>query len=300
MYIHVYVYAVVKSDLVKKMAMLVNDKGIEGVSEIRDESDRDGMRIVVELKKLAKPHVILNNLYVKTALQTRFAGNMLAIVDEGKKPERVTLKRALQTFIKFRFDTIQRRTKHQLVQTETRLHILRGLSIALSRMEEVIRVIRTASDSGSARNVLTSSEFGLSSAQADALLGLRLGRLTRLESGKVHAEQAELETISRSLSAVLSDESKVYDIIIAESEQLSADYAVPRRTEIHSDEAETLSSEDLIHNDRCLISMTTDGYIKRSPVIDAPKDTPKAGVAGEGVITLPCNNLDNIIFMTDR
>jgi DNA gyrase subunit A len=255
-------YQVNKARLVERIAELVQAKQIEGVSDLRDESDRDGIRVVVELRRDAVPQVVLNKLYKLTPMQSSFGITFLAIVDN--QPRVLTLKEMLDHFLGFRREVVVRRTRFDLARAEERAHILEGLVIALDHLDEVIATIRASADPPSARSALMDG-FGLSSAQAQAILDMRLQRLTALERDKILAEHREVLALIDRLRAILASEQLVLDIVVEELEDVRKRFADERRTEILPDEAE-LSIEDLIAEEEVVVTVTRTGYIKRCPV----------------------------------
>jgi len=255
-------YMVNKKRLIEQIAALVNEKKIEGIADIRDESDRDGMRIVIELKRDAVPDIIINQLYKHTGLQESFGVNMLAIVDG--RPKLLTLKDALKAFIEHRKEVVTRRTAYDLRKAEERLHILEGYRIALDHLDAVIALIRNAADPRAAKEGLIAN-FALSEIQAQAILDLRLQRLTGLERDKIMEEHREtLEWIAK-LRAILADEKEIYKIIVEELNEIKKKYGDERRTQIvnHSEE---ISIEDMIVDEDMAVTISHDGYIKRNPV----------------------------------
>jgi DNA gyrase subunit A len=256
-------YQVNKAKLIERMADLVRDKVIEGISDLRDESDREGMRIVIELKRGEVPEVILNNLYKHTPLQSSFGIIMLAIV-EGR-PKVMTLLELVESFIEFRREIVRRRTEFDLRKAEARYHILEGLRIALDHLDEVIKLIRGSKTVPEARGGLITA-FGLSELQAQAILDMQLQRLTGLERQKILDELAELlKTIER-LRAILASERLLMQIIVDELKEVRAKYGDERRTEIIADESGELSIEDLIAEEDMAITVSNTGYIKRTAI----------------------------------
>jgi DNA gyrase subunit A len=256
-------YQVNKAKLIERIADLVRDKIIEGISDLRDESDREGMRIVIELKRGEVPEVILNNLYKHTPLQSSFGIIMLAIV--GGRPKVLTLLELVETFIEFRREVVRRRTEFELKKAEARYHILEGLKIALDHLDEVIKLIRAAKTVPEARDGLMTS-FALSQIQSQAILDMQLQRLTGLERQKILDELAELlKTIER-LRAVLASERLLMQIIIDELKQVRDKYGDLRRTEIIEGESSDLSIEDLIAEEDMAITVSNTGYIKRTAI----------------------------------
>src|SRR5262245_34776887 len=257
-------YQVNKATLIKRIADLVGDKIIEGISDLRDESDREGMRIVIELKRGEVPEVILNNLYKHTALQQSFGVIMLAIV--GGRPKVLNLAELVESFIDFRREVVTRRTQFELRKAEARYHILEGLKIALDHLDEVIKLIRGSKTPPEAREGLM-TQFSLSQLQAQAILDMQLQRLTGLERQKILDEMAELlKTIER-LRAILGSETLLMQTIVDELKQVREKYGDERRTTITDDESMAeLSVEDLIAEEDMAISVTNTGYIKRTAI----------------------------------
>ncbi|NEP23604.1 MULTISPECIES: DNA gyrase subunit A [unclassified Moorena] len=297
-------YQTNKASLIEKIAELVNDKRIDGISDIRDESDRNGMRIVIELKRDAYPKVVLNNLYKQTPLQTNFGANMLALV--GNEPQLLTIKQFLNVFLDFRIETITRRTQYQLRKAEERDHLLQGLLIALDSLDAVIAVIRGAADTTTARGQLV-TEFSLSEAQADAILQMQLRRLTALEAQKIQAEHEELQVRIADLRDILARRSRILEIIETEAQQLKQSFATPRRTQIQQVEGE-LDDTDLIANEKAVILLTEQGYIKRMPVDEfraqarATRGKAAARIKDDDEVEhfFTCCDHDSILFFSDR
>jgi DNA gyrase subunit A len=255
-------YQVNKTRLIERIADLVNDKRIEGISDLRDESDRDGMRIVIELKRDAEPKIVLNQLYKLTQMQESYGLIMLSI-HEGR-PRELNLRDMLLEFLRYRQRVIVRRSQFELRQAEARLHILEGLLIALRNLDAVIKLIRESQDAEAARTGLM-ARFSLTQLQAQAILDLTLRRLTSLERGKIEAEHKEIqETITR-LRQILADESEQMKIIAAELTDLRKEFADERRTQILDAEGD-FSIEDLIVEEDALVTVTHGGYIKRTPL----------------------------------
>jgi DNA gyrase subunit A len=255
-------YMVNKKRLIEQIAELVNDKKIDGVGDLRDESDRDGMRIVVELKRDAVAEIVINQLYKHTALQESFGVNMLAIVDG--KPRLLNLKEALKAFVDHRKDVVTRRTAYDLRKAEERLHVLEGYRIALDNLDAVIALIRNAADPKVAKDGLMTN-FGLSEIQAQAILDLRLQRLTGLERDKIMEEHRETVELIAKLRAILADETEIYKIIVEELKEIKKNYGDERRTKI-IDRSEEISIEDLIVDEDMAVTISHEGYIKRNPV----------------------------------
>ena len=255
-------YQVNKARLIERIADLVREKTIEGISDIRDESDRSGMSIVIELKRGEVADVILNNLYKHTALQSSFGVIMLAII--GGRPRVLTLAELIDNFIEFRRDIVRRRTEFELRKAEARAHILEGLKIALDHLDAVIALIRAAKNPGEARDGLI-AQFGLSQIQAQAILDMQLQRLTGLERQKILDELAELlKTIER-LRAILSSEKMVMEIVVRELREVREKYGDERRTQILAEEGE-FRIEDLIAEEDMAITVSNTGYIKRTAI----------------------------------
>jgi len=256
-------YQVNKAKLIERIAELVREKTIEGISDLRDESDREGMRIVIELKRGEVPEVILNNLYKHTPLQSSFGIIMLAIV--GGRPKVMNLLELVETFVEFRREIVRRRTEFDLRKAEARYHILEGLRIALDHLDEVIRLIRGAKTVPEARDGLMST-FGLTQIQSQAILDMQLQRLTGLERQKILDELAELlKTIER-LRAILGSEKLLMQMIVDELKEVRAKYGDDRRTEILEGESGEINIEDLIAEEDMAITVTNTGYIKRTAI----------------------------------
>jgi DNA gyrase subunit A len=255
-------YMVNKKRLIEQIAVLVNEKKIEGIGDIRDESDREGMRIVIELKRDAVAEIILNQLYKHTALQDSFGVNMLAIADG--RPKLLNLKEALKAFIEHRKEVVTRRTAYDLRKAEERLHILEGYRIALDNLDAVIALIRGSADPKVAKDGLMAN-FGLSETQAQAILDLRLQRLTGLERDKIMEEHRQTLELIAKLRAILADEKEIYKIIVGELQEIKRNYGDERRTQI-VDRSEDISIEDMIVDEDMAVTISHDGYIKRNPV----------------------------------
>ena len=255
-------FQVNKARLLERIGELVREKRLEGISAIRDESDRSGMRAVIELKKDAVARVVLNQLYKNTVLQTTFGVINLAI--QNGRPQVFNLKEALKAFLDFRHQVVTRRSRFELKEAEARAHILQGLRIAIDHIDEVIQLIRKASDQDDAKAKLMSL-LALSEIQASEILRMRLGRLTALERDKITAELAELEAVIARLRAILESPEKMRDLIIAELEDEKAAYAGPRRTVITEQEGE-IEIESLIAEEDMVVTVSHAGYIKRTPL----------------------------------
>ncbi|MCP2520002.1 DNA gyrase subunit A [Candidatus Aminicenantes bacterium AC-708-M15] len=254
-------YLVNKAKLLEKIADLVKNKKMEGVLDIRDESDREGLRIVIELRKGEPPEIILNNLYKHTPLQTSFGIIFLAIVNN--QPRLLNLKELLKNFISFREEVVRRRTKYELDKAERRAHILEGLNVALDNLDEVINLIRKSKTVEEARQGLI-LKFKLTKIQAQAILDLQLQKLTGLEREKLQAEYLELiKTIAR-LKEILANEKLILNIIVEELQRIKKDYQDERRTEIIDEPITDLKIEDLIAEEQMVITYTSSGYVKRT------------------------------------
>ena len=255
-------YQINKARLLEKIAELARDKVLEGISDLRDESDREGMRIVIELRRGEVPEVVLNNLYKHTALQTSFGVIMLAIV--GGRPRVMTLLSLVDHFVEFRREVVRRRTEFDLRKAEARAHVLEGIKIALDSLDAVIQLIRRAKSPSEARTGLMES-FTLTQIQAQAILDMQLQRLTGLERQKVLAELAELVTTIARLRAILESEMLLMGIVVSELRAIQESYGDARRTEIIEDQGE-LSIEDLIVDEDVAITVSNTGYVKRTAV----------------------------------
>ncbi len=297
-------YQTNKAALIEKIAELVNEKRLEGISDIRDESDRDGMRIVLELKKDAYPRVVLNNLYKLTPLQANFGANMVALVNG--EPQLLTLKEFLTVFIEFRVETITRRTTYLLRQAEERDHILQGLLIALENLDRIIQLIRQAADTSTAKEELI-SQIGLSIPQAEAILQMQLRRLTALEAEKIKAEHEDLQIHIADYRDILAKKERIDKIIISELQQIKSTHATPRLTQIIPEEGEIVD-RDLIANEKAVILLTEQGYIKRMPVSNfeaqnrATKGKAGAKIKEDDVVEhfLTCCDHNYLLFFSDR
>ncbi|AMM87479.1 DNA gyrase subunit A [Bacillus pumilus] len=255
-------YQVNKARLIEKIADLVRDKKIDGITDLRDESDRNGMRIVIELRRDANVHVLLNNLYKQTTLQTSFGINLLALVDG--QPKVLSLKQCLEYYLEHQKVIIRRRTAYELRKAEARAHILEGLRIALDHLDEVIALIRGSQTAEIARNGLMEN-YSLSEKQAQAILDMRLQRLTGLEREKIEDEYKGLVELIAELKAILADNEKVLEIIREELTEIKERFNDTRRTEIVTAGIETIEDEDLIPVENIVITLTHNGYIKRLP-----------------------------------
>ncbi len=255
-------YQVNKARLIERIADLVRDKTIEGISDLRDESDRTGMRIVIELKRGEVSEVILNNLYKHTALQQTFGIITLAIV--SGRPQVLSLLAVIEHFVEFRRDVVRRRIEFELRKAEARAHILEGLRIALDNLDAVIKLIRGSKNPPEAKTGLT-AQFGLTEIQAQAILDMQLQRLTGLERQKIQDELAELTALIANLRGILADQKKLLQIIVDELTSVKTKFADPRRTQLIDEEGD-FSIEDLITEEDVAVTVTDTGYIKRTPI----------------------------------
>ncbi|NJR39268.1 MAG: DNA gyrase subunit A [Leptolyngbyaceae cyanobacterium CSU_1_4] len=297
-------YQTNKAAMIERIAEMVNEHRLEGISDIRDESDRDGMRVVIELRRDAYARVVLNNLYKQTPLQANFGVNMLALVNS--EPQLLSIKRFLEVFLDFRIETITRRTRYELRKAEERDHILQGLLVALQNLDAIIALIRQAADTATAKQELIASQ-DLSEAQADAILQMQLRRLTALEAEKIEHEHHDLMVKITDLRDILARRERILEIIQTELTELRAAYANPRRTIIERADGE-LSDTDLIANEQAIILITEQGYIKRMPVSTfEAQSRATRGKAGtrmkedDGVDHfLTCCDHDSVLFFSDR
>lgn len=297
-------YQVNKARLIEKIADLVRQKKITGISDLRDETDRDGIRIVIELKKGEESELILNSLYKFTDLQNTFGVIMLALVDNA--PRVLNLKQVLQKYLEHRFEVITRRTEFELKKAKNRAHILEGFKIALDNIEEVIRIIRASKDANVARTELI-AKFGFSEIQAKAILDMRLQRLTGLERDKINQEYNELMLLIEELTGILSDDSKIYGIIKEEALKLKDDFGDERRTEIRNARAE-ISIEDLIKDEEVVVTLTEKGYVKRV-AIDTYRSQKRGGIGVNATNTIEddvvkdmyiAKTLDTLLIFTTK
>ena len=297
-------YQTNKAALIERIAELVNDKKLEGIADIRDESDRDGMRIVIELRRDAYPQVVLNNLFKLTPLQNNFSAYMLALVNS--EPVLLTLSKMLRVFLDFRVQTIERRTRYLLRKAEERDHILLGLLLALDQLDPIIALIRAASDAATARLQLQ-ERHGLSEIQSDAILQMQLRRLTALEADKIRLEHEDLVTKIADYKDILGRRERVLGIIVDELHAIRAKYLSPRRTEILDLEG-GLEDIDLIANERSVVMLTENGYLKRMPVNEFEATSRgtrgKAGTKSQGEeavrLFISCNDHDSLLLFSDR
>jgi DNA gyrase subunit A len=286
-------YQVNKSYLLQKIAELVKERKLDGISDLRDESDRNGMRIVIELKREAVPKVVLNNLYKHTQMQQSFGVNLVALVDGV--PKTLSYKKVLKHYVAHQFEVVTRRTRYELERAQARAHILEGLLIALSNLDEVVATIRKSRSVETARNNLMKT-FKLSERQAQAILDLRLQRLTALERQKVEQEHRDLREKIEYLESVLADDAKVYEVIKEELAEVKAAYADERRTALTAEEGVDFEIEDLIAEEEMVISISNGGYLKSVPV----NTFRKQGRGGVGVAGMELKEGDFIehLFIT--
>ena len=296
-------YQVNKRMLIKAIADQVEDKRLEGISDIRDESDRNGMRMVIELKRDANPQVVLNRLFAQTQLQTTFAINMLALVENQRQPKILSLRHIIDEYLKFQEEIIVRRTRFDLKKAQERAHLLEGLLIAQDNIDEVIRIIRSSYDNAK-ENLM--SRFGLDDVQAQAILDMQLKRLQGLDREKLQAEYKELEEKIAYFQRVLSDEGLVKSILKEELTAIADRFGDDRKTEIQDVEDE-LDIEDLIEEEQCVFTLTENGYIKRTPVSEYAAQS-KGGMGKKGITTrdedtvvdvFTASTHDYILFFTD-
>ncbi len=256
-------YAVNKANLIVRIADLVKNRKIDGISDLRDESDKSGVRVVIELKRGAVAKVVLNQLFSHTALQQNFNVNALALVDG--MPKLLNLKEMIHYFVRHRVDVVTRRAKYELKKAEEREHILVGLKIALDNIDEVVQIIKSSSNAEDARTKLM-DRFALSERQAQAILDMRLQKLTSLETKKIVEELEEIRKLIAYLRDLLSSEQKILAVVRQETEELNAKYGDDRRTEILVDEVEEINIEDLIKKEDMAVLLSNKGFIKRVPV----------------------------------
>ena len=296
-------YQVNKRMLIKAIADQVEDKRLEGISDIRDESDRNGMRIVIELKRDANPQVVLNRLFAQTQLQTTFAINMLALVENQRQPKILSLRHIIDEYLKFQEEIIIRRTRFDLKKAQERAHLLEGLLIAQDNIDEVIKIIRSSYDNAK-ENLM--QRFGLDDVQAQAILDMRLKALQGLDREKLQTEYKELEEKIAYFLRILSDEGLVKAILKEELTAIADKFGDDRKTEIQDVEDE-LDIEDMIEEEQCVFTLTENGYIKRTPVSEYTAQS-KGGMGKKGITTreedtvvdvFTASTHDYILFFTD-
>ena len=255
-------YQVNKALLLERIADLVREGRLTGIADLRDESSREGMRVVVELKKDAAEDIILNQLYKMTPLQTTFAVNLLALV--SGRPQTLSVKQALRHFIEFRKEVVIRRAIYDLAQAEARAHILEGFAIALDHLDEIIALIRAAADAATARGQLM-TRFDLSERQAQAILDMRLRALTAMERQRVLDELAELRALIADLKDLLGSDERILEVVIDEVREIEKKFGDDRRTEL-APAIDGITNEDLIVEEDMVVTLSHLGYIKRNPV----------------------------------
>ncbi len=300
-------YNINKATLLEKIADLVQEKKIEGIKDLRDESNKDGVRVVIDLKKDSYPKKVLNKLFQLTELQTTFHFNMLALVDGGTQPRVLNLKSILEEFIKHRQVVIRRRTEFDLEKAKDRAHILEGLSMALDKIDLIIKTIRASKDKEEAKANLI-SKFKFSDRQAVAILEMKLQQLANLERQKIEDELKEKRALIKELESILASKAKVMKIIKDETLEIKEKYGQERRTQIISHGIKEFTTEDLIPNEPTIVMVTSDGYIKRLP----PDTFHQQSRGGKGVIgtntkeeesvqdLVSTNTHDNMLFFTNR
>ncbi|MCT7505783.1 DNA gyrase subunit A [Aliarcobacter cryaerophilus] len=296
-------YQVNKARLIELIANLAKDKQIDGIAEVRDESDREGIRVVIELKKEAMAEIVLNNLYKSTPMETTFGIILLAVYN--KEPKVFNLPEILNIFLSHRKTVIIRRTIFDLEKAKARAHILEGLKIALDNIDEVVKIIRASANDTEAKDNL-SSRFGLSSIQSQAILDMRLGRLTGLQRDKLEAEYAELMLLIAELESILRSEEKLNEIIKEELNEIKEKFSTPRKTEIE-DSYDEIDVEDLIPNEPMVVTITHNGYVKRVPIKSYERQ--KRGGKGKVAVTthdddfierfFVSNTHDTLMFVTN-
>lgn len=286
-------YQVNKSEMIQKIAQLVTDKKIIGISDLRDESDRHGIRVVVEIKKNGKPKAILNKLFKYTALQSSYSANLLALV--GGIPQTLNLRQILLLFLRHRETVIRRRCIFELKSAYMRAHILEGLKKALDVIDEVIKTIRASKSTEDARDNLI-SKFAFTDLQANAILEMQLRRLAALERQKIDDEYSEVSQNIANLTAIITVAEKMVEVLKAENKEIAEKYSDPRRTKIYAKGLEDFSDEDLIPNEATLVTLTRGGYIKRVP-IETYRTQQRGGVGVIGMSTKTEDEVDNMLFV---
>ncbi len=289
-------YGVNKSDLVKAISKLVNDRTIDGVTDLRDESDRKGIRIVLDLRRGVIPEIITNSLYKYTALETSFGINMLAVVDN--RPVLLNLRTALTTFLDFRREVVIRRTRFDLAKSEARAHILEGLRIAIDNIDEVVRLIRASAGPDEARQGLM-TRFGLDEVQARAILDMRLQRLTGLQREEIEKEYAELLKNIEYFRSILSDPEILRGVIRDELKAVRSTYATPRLSVIVEEEASEIDVEDLIADDEVVITLSRRGYIKRTS-LENYQQQHRGGKGVSGLFTAEDDYVQDFLTTTNH
>ena len=296
-------YQVNKRQLIRNIAEQVKEKRLEGISDLRDETDRNGMRVVIELKRDANPQVVLNHLFTQTQLQTSFAINMLALVDDQKQPKILSLRHIIDEYLAFQEEIIVRRTRYDLKKAQERAHLLEGLLVAQDNIDEVIQIIRTSYDDAKER---LCERFGLDDIQAQAILDMRLKALQGLDREKLENEYKELEEKIAWFQKILSDDGLVRQILKEELTAIADKFGDERKTEIQEVEDE-IDIEDLIEEEQCVFTLTAAGYIKRTPVSEYAAQS-KGGMGKKGITTreedyvtdvFTASTHDYILFFTD-
>ena len=296
-------YQVNKRQLIKNIADQVKDKRLEGISDLRDETDRNGMRMVIELKKDANPQVVLNRLFAQTALQSSFSIIMLALVDDQKQPRILSLRQVIDEYLAFQEEIIVRRTRYDLKKAQERAHLLEGLLIAQDNIDEVIRIIRSSYDNARERLM---ERFGLDDVQAQAICDMRLISLQGLNREKLEAEYKELEEKIAYYTRLLGSDEMIRQVLKEELQAIADKYGDDRRTEIQ-DVADEIDIEDLIEEEQCVFTLTQAGYIKRTPVSEYAAQS-KGGMGKRGITTreedyvvdvFTASTHDYLLFFTD-
>ena len=296
-------YQVNKRQLIKNIADQVKDKRLEGISDLRDETDRNGMRMVIELKKDANPQVVLNRLFAQTALQSSFSIIMLALVDDQKQPRILSLRQVIDEYLAFQEEIIVRRTRYDLKKAQERAHLLEGLLIAQDNIDEVIRIIRSSYDNARERLM---ERFGLDDVQAQAICDMRLISLQGLNREKLEAEYKELEEKIAYYTQLLGSDEMIRQVLKEELQAIADKYGDDRRTEIQ-DVADEIDIEDLIEEEQCVFTLTQAGYIKRTPVSEYAAQS-KGGMGKRGITTreedyvvdvFTASTHDYLLFFTD-
>ena len=301
-------YMVNKSDMIKHIATLVEDKKILGIRDLRDESDKDGMRVTIDLKSDANPQSILNQLYKYTELEKYFYMNQIALTDKGTQPRLLTLKDMLADFIGHRKEVVLRRTRFLLKKYEDRLHILSGLATALDHIDEIIQIIKK-SESKEDANLNLCKKFKFTEIQANAILETKLQALAKLEKHKIDEEIKEKENLIKECNAILKDEKKLFGVVKSELQEVRDRFVEPRRTEIKNNLPKEVSSMDLIPEENVLITLSKSGYIKRmnSDSLRTQQRGGKGVIAFEGqnpddflARIISANTKDYLLFFTDK
>ncbi|OGL82764.1 DNA gyrase subunit A, partial [Candidatus Uhrbacteria bacterium RIFCSPLOWO2_01_FULL_53_9] len=292
--VHEIPYQVNKATLLEKIAFLVREKKIEGIRDLRDESNKEGIRIVIELKKDAYPKKVLNRLFQQTQLQSKFHMNMVALID-GVQPRLMSLKGLLEEYLKHRREVVKRRAQFDLQKAKDREHILEGLSIALGKIDQVIKVIKTSKDKDEASRNLQ-KKFKLSEVQSQAILEMRLQSLANLERMKIEEELQEKRALIKELTSILKSETKMLGVIADEVNEMKAKYGDERRTQIVKHGVKAFSMEDVIPDEDTMVMMTRDGYIKRI----SPEEFKTQKRGGKGVAGLTTKEEDVVerVFST--